>query len=71
LAFLAITVTGLAVMFTAGAVKVIFEAKVVTCGPVKVNVVVAVLGKLASMKSRGGELKVLQCSRSHSGGQEA
>jgi hypothetical protein len=47
LAFLAITVLGLAVTFTAGAVKVIFGANVVACGPVKVNVVIVVLGKLA------------------------
>jgi hypothetical protein len=60
LAFLAITVTGLAVTFTARAVKVIFGAKVVTCGPVNVNVVVVVLSKLASIKSRGGELTMRQ-----------
>jgi hypothetical protein len=43
LAFLAIAVTGLAVTFTGIAIKVIFGAKVVTCGPVNVNVVVVVL----------------------------
>jgi hypothetical protein len=47
LAFLATTVTGVTVTLTGAAVKVIFGAKVVTCGPVNVNVVVVVLGKLA------------------------
>jgi hypothetical protein len=41
--FLATTVTGLAVTFTGAAVKVIFRAKVVTCGSINVNVVVVVL----------------------------
>jgi hypothetical protein len=49
-------VTGPAVTFTGAAVKVIFWAKVVICGPVNVNVVVVVLGKLAWTESRGREL---------------
>jgi len=63
LAFLAITVTGLAVKFTAGAVKVIFGAKVVICGPVNIRVVVVVLGMLVWTKSRGWELTVQQESQ--------
>ena len=60
MAFLATTVTGLAVTLTGEALKVIFGAKVVICGPVRVSVVVVVLSKLASIKSRGGELTMRQ-----------